>query len=402
MTRRLSKTVRLGLCALLALASTALAGPREQVLQIHNRIAGVPPGEATLLSMADSIESGDVEAAVETAMAHEGFYNVTLKNMATPWTNRDQNVFAPLNDYTATFIGMVRDGKDIRGMLYDNVLYVGDAEGVPGYANDNNEHYVALEEGGHNLGDVLEERSQSGVTGLPADATAGVMTSRAAARAFFYAGTNRAMFRFTLLNHLCRDLEQVHDPSLVPDRIRQDVSRSPGGDSRVFRNNCMGCHNGMDPLAQAYAYYNWDYDEEANPEGDGGRITYNEEGNTEPETGTRVVPKYHINANTFPYGYVTMNDGWDNYWRKGNNRVLGWSEELPGSGNGAKSMGRELAHSEAFASCQVEKVFEQVCLRKPGTEADHQLVETATANLEANGYDLRQTFIDTADYCKGE
>jgi hypothetical protein len=28
--------------------------------------------------------------------------------MAVPWTNRDQSVFVPLNDYVATFIGMVR------------------------------------------------------------------------------------------------------------------------------------------------------------------------------------------------------------------------------------------------------------------------------------------------------
>ena len=84
------------------------------------------------------------------------------------------------------------------------------------------------------------------------------MTTRAAAAAFFVAGTNRAMFRFTLLNHLCNDLEQVKDSSYSPDRIRQDVSRSPGGDSRLFLNSCIGCHNGMDPMAQAFAYYNFD------------------------------------------------------------------------------------------------------------------------------------------------
>lgn len=403
----LDGALRLGptLCLLLALfSSIALAGPREQALQIHNRIAGVPPSESVLLTMADLIENGDVEAATELAMENEHFYSVTLKNMATPWTNRDLNVFAPLNDYTATFIGMVRDGEDIRGLLYDNILYVGSASGLPAYANDNNEHYEALEARGLSLGDpeVLAKRTQSDVNGLPAEATAGVMTSRAAARAFFYAGTNRAMFRFTLLNHLCRDLEQVHDTSLTPDRIRQDVSRSPGGDSRVFLNNCMGCHNGMDPLAQAYAYYNWDYDPDADPEGEDGQLTYNREGETEAETGTRVVPKYHINANTFRYGYVTMDDQWDNYWRKGNNRVLGWSDALPGSGEGAKSMGMELAHSEAFASCQVEKVFRQVCLRQPGSPEDHQLIDTATANLANAGFDLRRAFIDTADYCKGE
>jgi hypothetical protein len=93
---------------------------------------------------------------------------------------------------------------------------------------------------------------------LPPDATAGVITTRAAARAFFSAGTNRAMFRFTLINHMCNDLEQVADVSLPPDRIRQDVSRSPGGDSRVFLNNCVGCHTGMDPMTQAFAYYNYE------------------------------------------------------------------------------------------------------------------------------------------------
>ena len=102
------------------------------------------------------------------------------------------------------------------------------------------------------------QTTQTAVYGTPAAATAGAITTRAAAEAFFIAGTNRAMFRFTLMNHMCMDMEQVHDTSIAPDRIRQDVSRSPGGDSRVFLNNCIGCHAGMDPLAQAFAYYNFD------------------------------------------------------------------------------------------------------------------------------------------------
>ena len=100
---------------------------------------------------------------------------------------------------------------------------------------------------------------------FPPAATAGVMTTRAAAKAFFIDGTNRAMFRFTLLNHMCDDLEQVKDITRVPDRIRQDVSRSPGGDSRLFLNNCIGCHSGMDPLAGAFAYYDYVYDVDDRP-----------------------------------------------------------------------------------------------------------------------------------------
>src|SRR3569623_1985320 len=93
---------------------------------------------------------------------------------------------------------------------------------------------------------------------LPAAATAIVNTSPAATQTFNVAGTNRAMFRFTMINHLCKDMEQLADTTRPPDRIRQDVSRSPGGDSRIFLNNCIGCHSGMDPMAQAFAFYNWD------------------------------------------------------------------------------------------------------------------------------------------------
>ncbi|MCD9457780.1 hypothetical protein [Marinibactrum halimedae] len=389
--------------ALLGGASVAVAGEFEQAKRMHERIVGAPPTEAVLQSMATNIASGNGVQAAFTAMDDPRFYSVTLKNWATPWTNRDQDIFRPLNDYTATVIGVVRDELDFRTLLYDNLLYVGaSSTGVSAYSNSNNAHYEQLEERNVNLIENLERRTQSDVTGLPAGATAGVITSRGGARAFFYAGTNRAMLRFTLLNHLCNDLEQVHDVTLPPDRIRQDVSRSPGGDSRVFLNNCVGCHSGMDPLAQAFAYYSWDYDPDTDPEGDAGQITYNREGDIDPETGTRVQEKYRINANTFPYGYVTPDDNWDNYWRIGANSLLGWDQSLPGSGSGAKSLGMELAHSEAFASCQVEKVFQMVCLREPGNNADRAQVEGMVTSFENSGYNLKQVVAESADYCKGE
>ncbi len=70
-----------------------------------------------------------------------------------------------------------------------------------------------------------------------------------------------------------------------------------------------------------------------------------------------MQPKYLINSDNFKPGFVTPNDGWKNYWRQGQNSVYGWSTSLPGSGTGAKSMGTELANSDQFARCQVEKVF---------------------------------------------
>ncbi len=391
----------LALVVLMLISFTAHAGPKDQAKRMHDRIAGVPADDAKLNEMAALI-STDAIAAAELATEHPAFYNVTLKNFVTPWTNEPQTVFAPLNDYTATVIGIVRDDRDFRQVLFDDVLYVGKSGlGLPAYSNSNNNHYEALESQGHSLFDSLEFKQQSVVTGLPANATAGVMTTRAAAKAFFIDGTNRAMLRFTFLNHLCNDLEQIKDVTRSPDRVRQDVSRSPGGDSRIYMNSCVGCHAGMDPLAQAYAYYNYEYDVDTDEAGEFGRLDYNASGDIDPDTGMRVQAKYHINATNFKYGYATPDDRWDNYWRNGPNAVLGWdtnSEGVASGGYGAKTMGVELANSEAFASCQVKKVFKTVCFNEP-TNAQ---LSTLTTSFKNNDYKLKRVFAESAVMCMGD
>jgi hypothetical protein len=414
---RLNTAVCIALALGLGITTNANAGDREEAKRIHDRLAGVPPTQAVLDAMEPLIASynagnqADGIAAAQMAMSNKNFYNVTLKNFVTPWTNEAQTVFAPLNDYTATVIGMVRDDKDFRGILSDDIIYTG--SNTPAYANNSNAHYEALEDSGADLSNpsVLVERTQSTVTGLEAAATAGVITTRAAAKAFFVDGTNRAMFRFTLMNHLCNDLEQVKDTSYPPDRIRQDVSRSPGGDSRIFMNACVGCHSGMDPLAQAYAYYDYEYPVDGNndPIYDQGQMVYNSAGAIDNDkngnpTGTRVQYKYHINANNFEFGYRTPDDKWDNYWRTGSNSALGWDTNglsLPSGGNGAKTMGVELANSEAFARCQVEKVFQAVCLRPPVDGADRTQIDNMVASFKGSTYKLKQVFAESALYCKG-
>jgi hypothetical protein len=389
-------------CCLLAASTTAVAGSREQAKRLHDRLAGIPPSETVLTQMAADINAGDPIAAAYIAMDNSAFYNVTLKNFVTPWTNEEQSVFAPLNDYTATVIGMIRDDVDFREVLYGDILYVGAGSlGLPAYGMSDNAHYEALEDQAIDLKTKLVRTTQSAVTGLPAAATAGVMTTRAAAKAFFIAGTNRAMFRFTVMNHLCSDLEQLKDISRPPDRIRQDVSRSPGGDSRIFLNKCIGCHAGMDPMAQAYAYYNYTYDSSADPDGINGRLSYNDVGAVDPDTGSRVQAKYRINADNFKYGYITNDDHWDNYWRSGPNALLGWDTGLAGSGSGAKSLGMELAHSDAFARCQVKKVFKAVCLRPPTDSADFTKVDAMVASFKGNNYQMKRVFAEAGAYCMG-
>ncbi|HEV7606976.1 MAG TPA: hypothetical protein VGO61_06550 [Steroidobacteraceae bacterium] len=378
-------------CVLACVAAATSANERDQAKRIHDRIAGVPPSEATLDAMEALVHSGNAVGAANIATASPSFYNVTLKNMAVPWTNRDQTVFAPLNDYVATFIGMVRDDADFSTALSADLTYT--VLGVtPAASGANNDHYIAAENNAVDLFAQLRPTTQSSVQGIPAAATAGFLTSRAASEAFFIDGTNRAMFRFTMINHMCRDMEQVHDTSLPPDRIRQDVSRSPGGDSRIFLNNCIGCHSGMDPFAQAFSYYDFD---NGTVEAPGTmRLVY---------TPGVVQAKYFNNNTNFAPGFITPPDEhWENRWRKGQNSLLGWSSSLPGSGTGAKSMGAELANSTAFAQCQVEKVFKTVCFRAPGNPADYLQVKNMTTSFTNNGHRLKQVFAETAVYCRGE
>lgn len=411
--------ITVALCA--ALACNTYAGPREQAKRIHDRLTGVPPSDAMLDAMEATISGGGglvgaalyaIDGAPNVAATGD-FYTVTVKNWATPWTNEAQDVFAPLNDYSATIIGMVRDEVNFQQILSADILYSGSLSGIPPYSATDNDHYEFLEASGASLGDpaILVRNRQSALTVLPPEATAGVMTSRAAARAFFVDGTNRAMLRFTLLNHLCMDMEQLKDGTAPADRIRQDVSRSPGGDSTLFLNQCVACHAGMDPLAQAFAYYNFPYPDEEQAPGlelderkDLGRIEY---------SAGNVQGKHLINGTTFPAGYVTPNDHWTNYWRLGDNSGrIGWrgvaGNDSPidmaldpaySEGDGAASLGRELANTDAFAHCQVKKAFHAVCLREPKPDAeDGQAVDSLVSTFNAGG-DMKRVFAEAAAYC---
>lgn len=389
------------------MVGSAVAGvaEREKAKRIHDRLIGVPPTPLMLAEMEDEmLANGELAAALlaidgnpPLLEANPGFYNTVLKNWATPWTNEEQDPFAALNDYSALVIGLIRDEYDFRELLYTDKLYVPQA----GYQAASNTNYENLEQTGADLSDpaVLVESTQTSVA-----AAAGIFTTRAAARAFFVDGTNRAMLRFTLMNHLCMDLEDLKDGSRPTDRIRQDVTRSPGGDSRVFQNNCVECHSGMDPLAQAFAYYEFDY---PGDDKDAGQLLY---------SAGSVQGKYLINSNNFAPGYVTPDDRWTNYWVLGSNaKKVGWKQpasvsamsEAPAGGHeyypqgyGAESLGRELADTDAYGLCQVKKAFQAMCLRDPIDGQDNTAVSDALTTFEA-AYNMKHVFAELAVYCSG-
>ncbi len=390
------RRIAFGAAALTLLGTAAFAANpnANQAARIYNRIAGVPPSATVLGNMMAT----DAVSAALMATNDPAFLNYTIRNLAAPWTNRDQSVFVPLNDYTATVVGMVRDNVPFNTLLSADLVYIANASAtstysLPAYSPANNNLYQAMDDNNVDLSTALTPTTQSSLSGIPAAATAGVMTTRGAASAFFVNGTNRAMFRFTMMNHLCNDMPTVMDTTRPPDRIRQDVTRSPGGVSSLFLTNCVGCHSGMDPMAQAFAYYNFTYpaSEIGATAWPIGQIVY---------TAGQVQPKYSINNTNFPQGFVTPDDSWSNRWRTGPNQVLGWSGALTGSGQGAKSLGQELASSQAFATCQVTRVFKDVCLRAPSSAADVTAVSGMITSFQT-GYNLRQVFAQSAAYCMG-
>ena len=176
------------------------------------------------------------------------------------------------------------------------------------------------------------------------------------------------MWRFTAINFLCRDMEQLNDITRPADRIRQDVSRSPGGDSRIFHNTCVGCHSGMDPMAGAFAYYEWDATADAR--------------RVHARAGAAQVPDQR--ATTFPVRLRHDRRPLGQLLARGPNSPCSAGAARSPAATAPKSLGDEVGASRAFSVCQVEKVFAARLLPPPaGSHADRAEVQRIADVFEA-------------------
>jgi len=370
----------LGLFSALTPAPAGAITTQQQVT-LYTRLTGVPPTGAILAQIQ---AAGQDDAAVAAlAVQQPSFYNVTLRNIFAAESNRDGSVFVPLNDYIATAIGMVRDDVAYNTALSADILYTVSGTS-PAAAANSNAHYAAADAANVDLSAKLTRTTQTTAYGYSGASVAGLITTRAGAIQHFDAGTNRRGYNINIINQTCHQMENITDTSLPSDRIRQDVAASPGGDSRVRLQSCVGCHSHMDPMAGAFAYY--DFDETA------GAMVY---------TAGKVQPKYFINATNNPYGYVTTDDSWESRMRLGgaDTMIFKFDPSLPGKGNGAQSFGQEIAGSEAFRTCQAQKAFKAVCLRAPASKNDVGEIATLATHFQSNGYKFKQVFVEAARYC---
>lgn len=365
----------------IGLSSNLVAGPREVAYRMYERIAGIPPSETDLTTMENLIKAGKLKEAALVPVDTETFLSVTVKNMVAFWTNEDEKVDFPLNDYSATVIGYVKDDVSMKGILADDIIYTAQdgLTGVAAYANENNTHYENFEVGNFSYKTQLVQKKQSDVTQL--GVAAGVLTTRGFGNAYYLAGTNRAALRFILKTFICKDITQLSDTERSQEFIGRDVSRAPGGDISKFKNECAGCHSGMDGLRPAFAFIDHPVD----------RNVY---------TPNVVVAKMNQNSSVYPDGYAVNDDKWTNLWVEGSNAGIGWSGET--TGNGLGDFGSMVTNTSAFPNCMAERVFEKVCLRKPVGGTDRATVVSLGDKFKAGGYKMKALFAETAAACLGE
>src|SRR5579883_1197884 len=166
----------------------ALADAWSQARRIYERLDGVPPSQSVLQTMANDISAQPNQAGLMAAAqvatdptTGRNFYDTVLKEFINPWTNRNQSAFVPFNDYTATVIGMIRDDVPFNTVLSANILYTVNAPGLPPPSPANNDHYATAEANGVDFASALQQNTQTAVYGTPAQAVAGVWTTRAGA-----------------------------------------------------------------------------------------------------------------------------------------------------------------------------------------------------------------------------
>ncbi len=418
----------------------AHAGVYDRAMMMFKRIAHVPPSDAQLNAMVGHLNDSSLTQlerdakAAEVAILDPNFYNVSLPALFGPTTNRER---APSdwNDAVALGVGLVRDDIPFKEILYGDHYYRGastlnlnaPADNLTLYdwkVNTNN-HYVRLQGLRLNLGDpqVLVHGQQSdtlfnpAIANLNADGTtdnnivlqsttngvqssfapdvAGVMTTRASAAAFFSAGTNRRMFRYTLMNYLCNDLENIKDNTVSDQYVRRDVDRNPGGTAATFQMNCKGCHGIQDAMAGAFSLFTFGND----------RLVYRRAVN--PGAAPSVQGKVTQNGSVYPNGHIPTSDQWVNTIMTGvdpaKSSLLGWrAPEGGGSelgGNGAHSLGRALAHTRAFSSCQVKRVFKHVCMRDPISQESSKIEAIADRFEGEWNYNFKNLFKAVVNVC---
>ncbi len=251
----------------------------RRAMVLFRRLAGIniSPLDVRVKQMARLIKQGREKEAAHIATSNPSFYDITVRQMASRLSNRDEVPNIPLNDFIATYIGVTRDGVDARKLLTGSFLYRpkevflwAENSGSGAYV-DSNEIYSQVDAMKHPLACVLERIKNLNYIpasfrqdiyhplsgSAPNPDTAGVLTSRAFAEAHLTAGTNRRMIEKSVEHFLCTPIKEWRNANAPDVRVRRDVTRIPSSTRNQYTNECKLCHSVMDPLAGSFAKYDF-------------------------------------------------------------------------------------------------------------------------------------------------
>lgn len=397
--------------------------PRGDAQWMLERLTGVKqPADSPLIDqMAAKIQAGDRQGAAEIATAQPQFLNVTVKQTAAKMSSREETIREPLNDFTATFMGVVRDQTDAREMLFGNFLYAAtDATKLNGITIPSdivadrlstNNHYAALERANVDIGQALvrvdgqqiltgDTNTEGSVVPMANPDPAGILTSRAFLSAHAIAGTNRRLVEYTMRQFACVPIAGWADTLGADFRVGRDVDRMPGGDTQKYLTTCKGCHSMQDGFRGAFA--KWDFVDLGGGEGAAVHVNNNATaGGLRANVDNGVIRKMNRpDFIQYAGGYVSRDDSWVNNAIRGNNATLfGWRGLAPDSDatlstrtTGVHSFGRLVANSQRFSQCMAKRVWEQVCHSDLGSTQMEAIYVKMGLDFETKKYNLKKLY----------
>lgn len=405
--------------------------------EIYERLTGTktPIYNPVLSQMEQKLNVNDGVGAAALVTENPLFYNIIVKNFAAKMSNRDETINYPLNDFTATVIGAVRDDISAKELLSGDFFYQGDPtkSAVPSDDVDDilrsNKHYQALETGNFDLKAVLMKRKQillkassatannstnnNNINNITFDVVdnswaAGLLTTRQWAMSHMVAGTNRRAAEFTFREFLCMPIENIADATGPEDVIGRDIDRNPGGSRAKFTTSCRACHTVLDGFRPAFAFmtFSSDFLKHSALVPNSTAANANEDNSIvmriHPDAPS-VSRKMNHNEETFKDGRILRGDEWVNNANNGTNKIaIGWGPRV--SGKGTNEFGKAIVESKAFPRCMAKRVFFTVCKREAGAKEDGFIRSVAEEfSTPERNYNLKYLFqkIVTNDLCLG-
>lgn len=435
---------------------------RQLARKLYISLAGVTPTSAELDTLEAKITARQyTEAARDIIDQRAGiknngsFYGSTVKDMVTPWTNKQKTTLAPLNDMSATIIGWVRDEKKFNEILYRDTVYkalgltfsqleiktraVGNGLTIcSAYIADPSPFRIT-----HPDTATPNETDRTKWKCRPTKLTSQQITDNTTINALYLPSIDEVI-ETNLINTTNEHYESISKQAFdlsapgVLAHVTQMTklhgnSRAIAGlmSTRAYGTAYLYAGTNRAPVAFAMEHFLCkpmeslndtsisDFrnrrDVDRSPGGTSeiyknrcvgchagmdalaGAFAYYDYANGKVlYNAGKVAPKMNHNV-TFNEGFVTMSDSWINLWDQGQNATLKWGPT--NSGEGARSFGMLLSETEAFHSCMSKQVYEKVCARKATSDQDKARIFSLTETYKGSNFNMKNLFINAAVMC---